>query len=165
MWRCPQLCMVSLSLFRTLLSLNCEDVMLQLVLRYSLSHHHTHGLSMCPPPCLLPPHMCALMCVPRRYLLPCSHLMLSQKRAVRDLDIYGRTAAKFLSLIPQCCQPQSPPLPHRDQEPAAWSRGTEPVSVCPLVTPIPFLCSLGCQVTPCPRSVSLGLPGQPLFPC
>lgn len=30
---CPQLCMVSLSLFRTLLSLNCEDVMLQLVLR------------------------------------------------------------------------------------------------------------------------------------
>uniref|UniRef100_A0A8B9GFT2 Family with sequence similarity 160 member A2 n=1 Tax=Amazona collaria TaxID=241587 RepID=A0A8B9GFT2_9PSIT len=85
-----RLCMVSLSLFRTLLSLNCEDVMLQLVLRY---------------------------------LLPCSHLMLSQKRAVRDLDIYGRTAAKFLSLIPQCCQPQSPPLPHRDQEPAAWSRG------------------------------------------
>ncbi|XP_062481254.1 FHF complex subunit HOOK-interacting protein 1B isoform X3 [Pezoporus occidentalis] len=85
-----RLCMVSLSLFRTLLSLNCEDVMLQLVLRY---------------------------------LLPCSHLMLSQKRAVRDLDIYGRTAAKFLSLIPQCCQPQSPPLPPRDQEPAAWSRG------------------------------------------
>ncbi|EOA98449.1 UPF0518 protein FAM160A1 [Anas platyrhynchos] len=28
-----RLCMVSLSLFRTLLSLNCEDVMLQLVLR------------------------------------------------------------------------------------------------------------------------------------
>lgn len=28
--------MVSLSLFRTLLSLNCEDVMLQLVLRYCL---------------------------------------------------------------------------------------------------------------------------------
>lgn len=26
--------MVSLSLFRTLLSLNCEDVMLQLILRY-----------------------------------------------------------------------------------------------------------------------------------
>lgn len=29
-----QLCMVSLSLFQTLLSLNCEDVMLQLILRY-----------------------------------------------------------------------------------------------------------------------------------
>ncbi|NXL68758.1 F16A2 protein, partial [Chordeiles acutipennis] len=87
---CPQLCMVSLSLFRTLLSLNCEDVMLQLVLRY---------------------------------LLPCSHVMLSQKRAVRDLDIYGRTAAKFLSLIPRCCRPESPPAPGRDEEHAAWSRG------------------------------------------
>lgn len=30
----PQLCMVSLSLFRTLLNLSCEDVLLQLVLRY-----------------------------------------------------------------------------------------------------------------------------------
>lgn len=30
----PQLCMVSLSLFRTLISLHCEDVLLQLVLRY-----------------------------------------------------------------------------------------------------------------------------------
>lgn len=29
-----KLCMVSLSLFKTLLSLNCEDLMLQLVLRY-----------------------------------------------------------------------------------------------------------------------------------
>ncbi|RMB89584.1 hypothetical protein DUI87_34007 [Hirundo rustica rustica] len=73
-----RLCMVSLSLFRTLLSLNCEDVMLQLVLRY---------------------------------LLPCSHVMLSQKRAVRDLDIYGKTAAKFLSLIPRCCRPESPRCP------------------------------------------------------
>ncbi|NXI48322.1 F16A2 protein, partial [Galbula dea] len=90
-----RLCMVSLSLFRTLLSLNCEDVMLQLVLRY---------------------------------LLPCSHVMLSQKRAVRDLDIYGRTAAKFLSLIPRCCRPQSPPpgpppLSDREEEHAMWSKG------------------------------------------
>uniref|UniRef100_A0A8C5J1G6 FHF complex subunit HOOK-interacting protein 1B n=1 Tax=Junco hyemalis TaxID=40217 RepID=A0A8C5J1G6_JUNHY len=87
-----RLCMVSLSLFRTLLSLNCEDVMLQLVLRY---------------------------------LLPCSHVMLSQKRAVRDLDIYGKTAAKFLSLIPRCCRPESPPPPRdRDEEPPARARGT-----------------------------------------
>ncbi|KAM7130330.1 LOW QUALITY PROTEIN: FHF complex subunit HOOK-interacting protein 1B [Ciconia maguari] len=85
-----RLCMVSLSLFRTLLSLNCEDVMLQLVLRY---------------------------------LLPCSHVMLSQKRAVRDLDIYGKTAAKFLSLIPRCCRPESPPPPDREEEHAAWSKG------------------------------------------
>ncbi|KAJ7428801.1 hypothetical protein WISP_00709 [Willisornis vidua] len=86
--------MVSLSLFRTLLSLNCEDVMLQLVLRY---------------------------------LLPCSHVMLSQKRAVRDLDIYGKTAAKFLSLIPRCCRPESPPPPpDRDEEPLARARGMAP---------------------------------------
>ncbi|NXH42851.1 F16A2 protein, partial [Dicaeum eximium] len=86
-----RLCMVSLSLFRTLLSLNCEDVMLQLVLRY---------------------------------LLPCSHVMLSQKRAVRDLDIYGKTAAKFLSLIPRCCRPESPPPPRdRDEEPPSRARG------------------------------------------
>uniref|UniRef100_A0A8C4K1Q8 FHF complex subunit HOOK-interacting protein C-terminal domain-containing protein n=1 Tax=Dromaius novaehollandiae TaxID=8790 RepID=A0A8C4K1Q8_DRONO len=88
-----RLCMVSLSLFRTLLSLNCEDVMLQLVLRY---------------------------------LLPCSHVMLSQKRAVRDLDIYGKTAAKFLSLIPRCCRPESLPPPEREEEHAAWSKGTPP---------------------------------------
>ncbi|XP_074427831.1 FHF complex subunit HOOK-interacting protein 1B [Larus michahellis] len=85
-----RLCMVSLSLFRTLLSLNCEDVMLQLVLRY---------------------------------LLPCSHVMLSQKRAVRDLDIYGKTAAKFLSLIPRCCRPESLPPPEREEEHAAWAKG------------------------------------------
>uniref|UniRef100_A0A8C3M3E7 FHF complex subunit HOOK-interacting protein 1B n=1 Tax=Geospiza parvula TaxID=87175 RepID=A0A8C3M3E7_GEOPR len=87
-----RLCMVSLSLFRTLLSLNCEDVMLQLVLRY---------------------------------LLPCSHVMLSQKRAVRDLDIYGKTAAKFLSLIPRCCRPESPPPPRdRDEEPPGQGYAT-----------------------------------------
>ncbi|XP_061845953.1 LOW QUALITY PROTEIN: FHF complex subunit HOOK-interacting protein 1B [Colius striatus] len=85
-----RLCMVSLSLFRTLLSLNCEDVMLQLVLRY---------------------------------LLPCSHVMLSQKRAVRDLDIYGKTAAKFLSLIPRCCRPESLAPAPRDEEHAAWAKG------------------------------------------
>ncbi|NXJ11776.1 F16A2 protein, partial [Odontophorus gujanensis] len=86
-----RLCMVSLSLFRTLLSLNCEDVMLQLVLRY---------------------------------LLPCSHVMLSQKRAVRDLDIYGKTAAKFLSLIPRCCRPENVPLPEHDEEHVARAKGT-----------------------------------------
>ncbi|XP_015136425.1 FHF complex subunit HOOK interacting protein 1B isoform X1 [Gallus gallus] len=91
-----RLCMVSLSLFRTLLSLNCEDVMLQLVLRY---------------------------------LLPCSHVMLSQKRAVRDLDIYGKTAAKFLSLIPRCCRPENVPLPERDEEHTAWAKGQSSPSV------------------------------------
>ncbi|XP_030055724.1 FHF complex subunit HOOK-interacting protein 1B [Microcaecilia unicolor] len=85
-----RLCMVSLSLFKTLLSLNCEDVLLQLVLRY---------------------------------LIPCNHVMLSQKRAVKDLDIYGKTADKFLSLIPRCCRKESFFVPEQEEEHATWSKG------------------------------------------
>uniref|UniRef100_A0A2K6GR43 FTS- and Hook-interacting protein n=1 Tax=Propithecus coquereli TaxID=379532 RepID=A0A2K6GR43_PROCO len=89
-----RLCMVSLSLFRTLLNLSCEDVLLQLVLRY---------------------------------LVPCNHVMLSQKPAVRDVDLYGRAADKFLSLIPRCCRhcAPSPPRP----EHASWVRGLGSPSV------------------------------------
>ncbi|KAJ7320021.1 hypothetical protein JRQ81_019532 [Phrynocephalus forsythii] len=87
-----RLCMVSLSLFRTLLSLHCEDVLLQLVLRY---------------------------------LIPCRHVMLSQKRAVKELDLYGKAASKFLSLIPRCCRhaEESRPAPEREEEHATWSKG------------------------------------------
>ncbi|XP_044775739.1 FHF complex subunit HOOK interacting protein 1B isoform X3 [Neomonachus schauinslandi] len=83
-----RLCMVSLSLFRTLLNLSCEDVLLQLVLRY---------------------------------LVPCNHVMLSQKPAVRDVDLYGRAADKFLSLIPRCCRHRAPSPPHPEHAP--WARG------------------------------------------
>lgn len=61
---------------------------------------------------------------PHRYLIPCSHVMLSQRRAVKDLDLYGRSAAKFLSLIPRCCHPESLPPPDRDEEHATWAKGT-----------------------------------------
>ncbi|XP_058042088.1 FHF complex subunit HOOK-interacting protein 1B isoform X2 [Ahaetulla prasina] len=91
-----RLCMVSLSLFRTLIGLHCEDVLLQLVLRY---------------------------------LIPCSHVMLSQKRAVKELDLYGKAAAKFLSLIPRCCCPESLPIPEQEEERAAWSKGQGSPSV------------------------------------
>ncbi|KAM9805201.1 FHF complex subunit HOOK-interacting protein 1B isoform 2-T2 [Neosynchiropus ocellatus] len=84
-----RLCMVSLSLFRTLLSLNCEDIMLQLVLRY---------------------------------LLPCTHLMLSQRRAIRETDIYGKSANKFLSLIPECCRVSVAPSAERDEDTPFWGR-------------------------------------------
>ncbi|XP_012697804.2 FHF complex subunit HOOK interacting protein 1B isoform X1 [Clupea harengus] len=84
-----RLCMVSLSLFKTLLSLNCEDLMLQLVLRY---------------------------------LLPCTHVMLSQRRAVRETDIYGKSADKFLSLIPECCHVSTAPSSDREEEPAFWGK-------------------------------------------
>ncbi|XP_054643620.1 FHF complex subunit HOOK interacting protein 1B [Dunckerocampus dactyliophorus] len=80
-----RLCMVSLSLFRTLLAFNCEDIMLQLVLRY---------------------------------LLPCGHVMLSQRRAIRETDMYGRCADKFLSLIPECCRLSIVPSTERDEDAA-----------------------------------------------
>uniref|UniRef100_UPI00398F2F09 FHF complex subunit HOOK-interacting protein 1B n=2 Tax=Pristiophorus japonicus TaxID=55135 RepID=UPI00398F2F09 len=84
-----RLCMVSLSLFRTLLTLSCEDIMLQLVLRY---------------------------------LIPCNHVMLSQRRAVKDQDFYGKTADKFLSLIPECCKPENLGGTEREEEHAVWSK-------------------------------------------
>ncbi|XP_071989699.1 FHF complex subunit HOOK-interacting protein 1B isoform X2 [Engystomops pustulosus] len=84
-----RLCMVSLTLFRTLLNLNCEDVLLQLVLRY---------------------------------LIPCNHVMLSQRRAVKDLDLYSKTADKFLSLIPKCCQKETLVSQEREEEHATWSK-------------------------------------------
>ncbi|NWU70146.1 F16A1 protein, partial [Pterocles burchelli] len=65
-----QLCVVSLALFRTLIGLHCEDVMLQLVLRY---------------------------------LIPCNHMMLSQRRAVKERDCYSVSAARLLALTPVCC--------------------------------------------------------------
>ncbi|KAJ8358296.1 hypothetical protein AAFF_G00015910 [Aldrovandia affinis] len=84
-----RLCMVSLSLFRTLLSLNCEDLMLQLILRY---------------------------------LLPCTHVMLSQRRAVRETDIYGKSADKFLSLIPECCRLDTAPSGDQEDDPASGGK-------------------------------------------
>ncbi|KAG6923059.1 family with sequence similarity 160 member A2, partial [Chelydra serpentina] len=130
-----QLCMVSLSLFRTLLSLNCEDVMLQLVLRY---------------------------------LIPCSHVMLSQKRAVKDLDIYGKTAAKFLSLIPRCCRAESLPSPGREEEHAPRAKAHGSPSVDPAPKPstpsrLAFFMrqqSSGSEAgSPAPRSPGLATPG------
>lgn len=137
-----RLCMVSLSLFRTLLNLNCEDVMLQLVLRY---------------------------------LIPCSHVMLSQRRAVKDLDIYGKTAAKFLSLIPRCCRAEGLPAPDREEH-ATWAKahGSPTVDTSSVVTvPKPstpsrlafFMRQQSCSSeagSPAPRSPGLATPsGSP----
>lgn len=37
-----------------------------------------------------------------RHLVPCSHVMVSQRRRVRDRDPYCRNAERFLSLAPSC---------------------------------------------------------------
>ncbi|CAM1302858.1 FAM160A1 (predicted) [Pycnogonum litorale] len=66
----PRLSLITMSLFKTLLDINSEDVMLELVFKY---------------------------------LIPCNHVMVSQRCRVRDKDIYSHTTLKFLSLIPACC--------------------------------------------------------------
>ncbi|KAK7929470.1 hypothetical protein WMY93_005865 [Mugilogobius chulae] len=83
---------LSLALFRTLIGLYCEDVMLQLVLRY---------------------------------LIPCNHMMLSQRRVVRERDCYSVSAAKILALTPSCCSPDRSPPPLRQLESILFSKGSE----------------------------------------
>ncbi|KAF5918778.1 hypothetical protein HPG69_005816 [Diceros bicornis minor] len=61
------------------------------------------------------------------YLVPCNHVMLSQKPAVRDVDLYGRAADKFLSLIPRCCRHRAPSPPRPEH--ASWARGPGSPSV------------------------------------
>ncbi|PSN55373.1 hypothetical protein C0J52_01825 [Blattella germanica] len=72
-----RLCLVTLALFETLVDLNCEDVMLELVFRY---------------------------------LVPCTHVMLSQRRRVRDIEPYCRSSEKFHSLSPACCNLSVPAI-------------------------------------------------------
>ncbi|XP_018918069.1 FHIP family protein GF15501 isoform X2 [Bemisia tabaci] len=62
-----RLCLVTLATLESLVDLNCEDIMLDLVLRH---------------------------------LVPCTHVMLSQRSRVQHIDPYCRSAQKFLSLSP-----------------------------------------------------------------
>ncbi|XP_068583389.1 FHF complex subunit HOOK-interacting protein 1A [Cebidichthys violaceus] len=87
-----QLGTVSLALFRTLIGLYCEDVMLQLILRY---------------------------------LIPCNHMMLSQRRVVGERDCYSVSAAKILALTPSCCSPDRSPPPLRQLDSILFSKGAE----------------------------------------
>ncbi|XP_063232931.1 FHIP family protein AAEL005291-like isoform X2 [Bacillus rossius redtenbacheri] len=82
-----RLCLVTLALFETLVDLNCEDVMLELVLKY---------------------------------LVPCTHVMLSQRRRVRDVEPYCRSSDKFLTLSPSCCSQHHllPPPPSHGVSPS-----------------------------------------------
>uniref|UniRef100_A0A8C6NU23 FHF complex subunit HOOK interacting protein 1A n=1 Tax=Nothobranchius furzeri TaxID=105023 RepID=A0A8C6NU23_NOTFU len=85
-----QLGTVSMALFRTLIGFYCEDVMLQLILRY---------------------------------LIPCNHMMLSQRRVVRERDFYSTSAAKMLALTPSCCSPDHSPPPLRQLDSILFSKG------------------------------------------
>ena len=48
------------------------------------------------------------MCL-SRFLIPCSHILTSQKRTVNEVDFYSKSALKFLSLTPSCCEGYHPP--------------------------------------------------------
>ncbi|CAJ0957866.1 unnamed protein product [Ranitomeya imitator] len=76
-----RLCMVSLTLFRTLLNLNCEDVLLQLLLRVL--------------------------------------------RAVKDLDLYSKTADKSsCHLMPKIVADRTVYPQEREEEHATWTQGS-----------------------------------------
>ena len=44
-----------------------------------------------------------MLCKFDRYLIPCTHILSSQKRTIKEVDLYSKSASKFLSLIPACC--------------------------------------------------------------
>nr|XP_027782579.1 protein FAM160A1 [Marmota flaviventris] len=106
-----RLCVVSLALFRTLIGLHCEDVMLQLVLRY---------------------------------LIPCNHMMLSQRWAVKERDCYSVSAAKLLALTPVCCASGiTLTLGNQERDYILWSKWTHDGSgpgEHPLPPPAPAAC-------------------------
>ncbi|CAH1965271.1 unnamed protein product [Acanthoscelides obtectus] len=66
-----QLCLVSLAMLESMVDLDCEDLMLELVFKY---------------------------------LQPCLHLMLSQRKILLPLDPYCQSFEKLLTLSPRCCQ-------------------------------------------------------------
>ena len=72
--------------------------------------------------------LCGVVCVvcfAPRYLLPCTHVMLSQRRAIKETDMYGKSADKFLSLIPECCRLYAVPSAEKDEDNAFWGKGKQ----------------------------------------
>ncbi|KAM9408029.1 LOW QUALITY PROTEIN: FHF complex subunit HOOK-interacting protein 1A-like [Salvelinus alpinus] len=86
-----QLGTVSLALFRTLIGLFCEDVMLQLILRY---------------------------------LIPCTHLCVRERRSLKDRDTYSSSAVNFLFLTPSWC-PLRPGAVNTHTQHIHWAMGTD----------------------------------------
>ncbi|KAK6626133.1 hypothetical protein RUM43_006438 [Polyplax serrata] len=81
-----RLCVVTLSLLETLINLDSEEVMVELILKH---------------------------------LVPCNHVMLSQRRRLREVEPYASSALKFLSLSPACCSLRAVPMPPRIRLPAS----------------------------------------------
>lgn len=60
-----------------------------------------------------------------RYLIPCNHIMLSQRCVVRERDCYSVSASKILALTPSCCSPDRSPPPLRQLDSIVFSKGAE----------------------------------------
>lgn len=60
-----------------------------------------------------------------RYLIPCNHMMLSQRPVVRERDFYSTSASKILALTPSCCSPDRSPPPLRQLDSILFSKGSE----------------------------------------
>lgn len=43
-----------------------------------------------------------------QYLIPCTHVMLSQRKRIKDIDTSCKSTQKFLSLSPSCCVSRPP---------------------------------------------------------
>lgn len=67
--------------------------------------------------------LCVCVGVVLRYLLPCNHVMLSQRRSIRETDMYGKSADKFLSLIPECCRLNPMHSIEQEEDGVFWGRG------------------------------------------
>ncbi|GFU04027.1 FTS and Hook-interacting protein [Nephila pilipes] len=61
-----------------------------------------------------------------RYLIPCTHVMVSQRSRVRDMDLYNQAAEKFLSLIPS-----SSVLQNNDYSSSITTSQSTPLSTVP----------------------------------
>lgn len=64
-------------------------------------------------------------CCPSRYLIPCNHMMLSQRWAVKERDCYSVSAAKLLALTPVCCSSGiTLTLGNQERDYILWSKWT-----------------------------------------
>lgn len=71
-----------------------------------------------------------------RHLVPCTHVMLSQRRRVRDTEPYCRSSDKFLSLSPACCNLPVPAVrPPAALDCAAYSVISPSPSLPAMLTP------------------------------
>lgn len=60
-----------------------------------------------------------------RYLIPCNHMMLSQRWAVKERDCYSVSAARLLALTPVCCSSGiTLTLGNQERDYILWSKCT-----------------------------------------